>query len=314
VALTTWTWDAPSGVFKNQHLSAELYKGALANTVFPDHARTVGGYGRKRGESVTFGRVAALAEPTDPTLVEGTPIPQDELRLSTATAVVQEIGRAVPYTNLLDDLSTYDMENPIQQALRDQMALTLDSLCATAFKTQQVKYVPTAADASTITTNGVPGAEALVNMSMWHVERIRDYMFDTLFVPPIDGDYVAIFRTQGLRGIKDDPEWEDWHRYTDPTVKFNSEVGRMEQVRFIESNHATALGKVGQAAVLGEGVVFGRDAVALAEATSPELRAGIPSDYGRSKGVAWYGTLKFTGIWADSGNAGEARVVHVTST
>ena len=51
----------------------------------------------------------------------------------------------------------------------------------------------------------------------------------------------------------------------------------------------------------------------LAEAMAPELRAAIPSDFGRSKAVAWYGILAFKLIW-DTGNAGEARVVHVTST
>jgi len=46
---------------------------------------------------------------------------------------------------------------------------------------------------------------------------------------------------------------------------------------------------------------------------SPELRAAIPGDFGRSKAVAWYGILEFDIIW-DTGNPGEARIVHVAST
>ena len=94
---------------------------------------------------------------------------------------------------------------------------------------------------------------------------------------------------------------------------FRSEVGRIEGVRFIESNHARALGKVGASSALGEGVIFGADAVAMAEAMSPELRAAIPTDFGRLKAVAWYGILEFGIIW-DTGNKGEAKVVHVGST
>jgi hypothetical protein len=60
-------------------------------------------------------------------------------------------------------------------------------------------------------------------------------------------------------------------------------------------------------------VVFGSDAVAMAEVMTPELRAAIPQDFGRSKAVAWYGNLGFGLIW-DTGNAGEAKVVHVGST
>jgi len=65
--------------------------------------------------------------------------------------------------------------------------------------------------------------------------------------------------------------------------------------------------------VLGEGVVFGDDAVAIAEAMAPELRAAIPGDFGRSRAVAWYGILAFDIIW-DTGTAGEAKIVHVGST
>ena len=139
-------------------------------------------------------------------------------------------------------------------------------------------------------------------------------MFDTLFVPPMEGgDYAAIVRTLGLRGIKRDPDWENWHVYTDPAAKFNSEVGRLEHVRFQECNHNSALGKVGTGSVLGEGVVFGEDNVALAEVATPELRAGMPDDFGRARAVAWYGILEF-GLIHQTGNPGEARVVHIGST
>ncbi len=84
-------------------------------------------------------------------------------------------------------------------------------------------------------------------------------------------------------------------------------------MRFIETNHANALGTVGTNSVLGEGVVFGRDSVALAEVQTPEMRAAIPQDFGRSRAVAWYGILEFGIIW-DTSNAGEGRIVHVTSS
>jgi len=114
-------------------------------------------------------------------------------------------------------------------------------------------------------------------------------------------DYCGIFRTLALRGIKRDPAWEEWKKYTDPMAKFNSEVGRMENIRLKETNHANALAKVGTGSVLGEGVVFGDDPVVLAEAMTPE-----------SKAVAWYGILAFGEVF-DTANAGEARIIHVGS-
>jgi hypothetical protein len=90
----------------------------------------------------------------------------------------------------------------------------------------------------------------------------------------------------------------------------------MEQIRFVETNHggtAVTSNGLNSGSNLGEGVVFGDDAVAMAEAVTPELRASLPQDFGRAQAVAWYGVLAFDIIW-DTNNAGEARVVHVTGS
>lgn len=310
----TWSFDAPTGTFKSHALSQRLYEAAVAKSVFADHVTPIEGFGKNMGEDVTLTRIQNLTEPSDPDLIETERIPEDDFGLSTTSVTVRELGRAVPFTSFSADLSHFDLDNQIQRTLRDQMALTLDTKAAAAFKQAQVKYIPTGATSRTVDTDGTASTQATANMNVWHCEEIRDYMFDTLQVPPAqDGDYVGIFRTLGLRGIKRDDDFEEWHKYTDPSVKFNSEVGRIENIRFVESNHSNALGKVGSSSVLGEGVVFGADSVAMAESQTPELRAAMPQDFGRSKAVAWYDQLGWGLIW-DTANAGEARVLHVTSS
>jgi N4-gp56 family major capsid protein len=313
MAQVTWTFDLPTGTFKNHAMSKRLYRAALAESIFADHVTTIDGFGKKMGESVTLTRVAALTQPASAVLIETERIPEDVLTLSTTAITVNELGRSVPFTSFANDLSEFDLENPIQRALKEQQRLELDRIFAVAFKAAKVKYTPTGAAAATITTNGTFGATATVNMNVFHLEEIYDYMYDTLFVPTLaNDDYIGIFRTLGIRGIMRDPTWTEWHKYTDPQAKYNGEVGRLEGIRLLTTNNANALAKVGTASVLGEGVVFGEDSVALAEVLSPELRAAIPSDYGRAKGVAWYAILQAGLIW-DTGNAGQARVVHVGS-
>lgn len=313
MATFTWTFDAPTGTYKSHAMSEKLWEASVQGSVFLDYVRPIDGYGRKSGESVTLTRVANIAEPVSAQLQEAIRIPEDDFALSVQTITVKELGRAVPYTSLSMDLSEYDLENPIQRKLREQMRLVLDTMAAAAFKRAQVKYAITGAATNNVTFNGTFGATSTANLNVFHVEEIRDLMYDTLNVPPFEGgDYMAVFRTRGLRGLKRDANWEKWYQYTDPTAKFNGEVGRIESVRFVETNHANALANVGTASVLGEGVVFGDDSVAMAEAMSPELRAAIPGDFGRSKAVAWYGILEFEIIW-NTGNAGEAKVVHVGS-
>jgi N4-gp56 family major capsid protein len=309
----TWTFDVPTGVFKNHQMSRKLYMKALADSHFMDYVRSVEGFGRKHGETITLTRVGTIAEPSSAVLQEGQRIPEDQFALSTVAVGIQEIGRAVPYTNLVEDLSEFDIENPIQSRLMDQKRLVLDTMAATAFKTAKVTYAPTGPAAATIETTGTCTTTALANWSLYHVEEIRDYLHDTLLATPWDGNnYMAIVRTLGLRGIRRDPAWEQWQVYANPEAKQNFEVGRLENIRFVETNHSNALGKVGSGSVLGEGIVFGKDSVVMAEVQTPELRAEPKSDFGRSGAVAWYGNLGFGLVW-DTANAGEARVVRVTS-
>lgn len=312
----SWIYDAPTGVYKNHEMSSNMRMAAIQETKFMQFCKPEAGYGKKKGESITITRVSNIAVPTSGQLVENSRIPEDDLALSTMSITVSEWGRAVPYTSLSQDLGKFDIENTIQKKLRDQMSLVLDKAASASFKLGKIKAEPTGASSLNVDTGGSATQAAVVNLNMYHVEQIRDYMFSTLYIPPYEGgDYMCLISTKGKRGIVSDPAWETWHKYTDPSSKYNSEIGRIENIRFIEINNTNALsGSLGTSSVLGEAVFFGEDACAMAVAEDPELRAAIPQDFGRSKSVAWYGVLAFGQIWYDSANGGEARVLHVTST
>jgi N4-gp56 family major capsid protein len=310
----SWQYDAPSGVYKNHEMSSKLRMAAIAETKFMQFVTPEAGYGKKKGESITITRVSNISVPSNGRLNENSRIPEDELTLSTVAITVSEWGRSVPYTSLSEDLGKYNVNNMVQKKLRDQMALVLDSAAADAFKDAKVKAIPTGVAALTFDTDGTASTSATVNLNVYHVEQIRDYMFSTLNVPAYEnGDYMCLISTKAKRGLVSDPNWEVWHKYTDPSKKYNSEIGRLEGIRFVEINNTAALsGSLGSGSVLGEAVFFGDDAVAMAVAQDPELRAGIPQDYGRVQGVAWYGILEFGIVW-DTANAGEARIVHLSS-
>jgi N4-gp56 family major capsid protein len=312
----TWTLDAPTGVYKSHAMSERLYYSAIANAVMMDFVMPLDGFGRKRGETMTLTRVSALTEPSDSSLSETDRIPEDTFSIGTTSVTVSEFGRSVPFTSLSEDLSEYNVRNPIQRRLRDQLGLVLDTKAATAFKDTQIKYSIDGLTSASTGTSGSFSSTSAENMNVYHVEEIRDLMRATYSIPPYDGgDYVGVFNTLGLRGIKRDASWEEWKKYTEPQAKFNSEVGRMEEVRFVESWHSNAFGQVGTGSVLGEGVVFGAECVGLAEALTPEIRVqiNVGDDFGRSHAAAWYGILEFLNIWGDSANAGEAKSVHVGS-
>ena len=311
----SWTYDAPSGVYKNHALSSDVRMAAIAMTQFMQFSKPVDNYGSKKGSNVTITRVSNVAVPSDDSLVELERIPEDTLSLSTQAISVVERGRAIPYTSLSMDLAHFDIESAIQKKLRDQLSLRLDQLCATAFKVGQLKAIPDGVASLTMDTDGTASTTAASNINVYHVEQIRDQLFSTYNVMPYEGgDYMCVVSTKGRRGIIRDPNWEKWKTYSEPEAKYNGEIGRIEGIRFIETNNTNALsGSLGTGSVLGEAVFFGDDPVAMASVQDPELRAKESEDYGRSKGVAWYGIYGFDQIWKDSATAGEARVIHVTS-
>lgn len=315
MATQSWTYNAPTGVYQNHALSSDIRYASIAMTKFMQFSKPVEGYGSKQGSNVTITRVSNVAVPGDDSLVELERIPEDTFTLSTQAISAVERGRAIPYTSLTKDFSFFDIENAIQRKLRDQLSLRLDQLAATAFKVGQIKGVPDGIASITFYTNGTPGETASVNLNVYHIEQIRDQLYSTYHVMPYAGeDYMALVSTKARRSIIRDPNWEKWKTYAEPDAKYNGEIGRIEGVRFVESNNTNALsGSLGSNSVLGESVFFGDDPVAMASVLDPELRAKESEDYGRSRGVAWYGIYGFDQIWKDSANDGEARVIHVTS-
>jgi len=317
MASHSWVADAVTGVYKNHDLSSKIRMASIKEAKFMQFVKPEEGYGKKQGESVTITRVSNVTTPTSDVLSELAAIPEDTLSLSTQAITVSERGRAIPYTKLSVDLAAFDLQGAIQKKLKDQLKLRLDIVAATAFTSGKILAVPTGISATTFETDGAVSNTAVSNLNMYHVEQIRDYMYSTLNIAPYSGDdYVCILSTLAKRGLLRDPAWVDWKKYTDPSAKYNGEIGRVENIRFVETNHTTSLPvDLGTGSVLGSAVFFGEDPVSMAVAEDPHLLAeeNVGSDFGRSKSVAWYGIYGMAQIWSDSANAGEARVVYLTS-
>jgi len=311
----TWEGSFATGVLKNHALSKELRYAAVADFEIAQFCRAEPGFGRKAGDQITITKIRNIAVPATAVLSEHEDIPIDTLSIGTTGITVTALGRGVEYTSLSDELSFFDVKVPIQKKLRDQLAQVNDNLAATAFKTTYVCAVPTGATTVTWDVDGTLSTVATNNVTIAHCGLIRDYMKDTLFVPAYEkGNYIGLGSTKLLRGIKNDVDFQTWRQWLRPgDVLFNSEVGMVEQIRWIEINNTSALSNAkGVGSVLGEGLVFGDDGVALAEVETPELRAAIPGNFGRFQAVAWYGVLAYGLIWNVTATAGEARVIYIT--
>jgi N4-gp56 family major capsid protein len=302
---------------RNHALSKKLRFASIAEAKFMQFVKPEPGYGQRMGDTITIPRVRNTAEPSSALLDRASKIPIDALALSNRAITVAEYGRGIEYTEETELLATFDPEDMIQKTLKKQMKLTLDTVCSAAFKLCKIRYAPQSLVGGTFTTDGggTP-ATATFNVAVAHMKVIRDYLTDTIHCDPYEGDkFLSLASTKALRGLKDDPEFLNWRQYIEPKMAFyKGEVGEIEGIRFVEVNHTNALANnKGTGSVLGEMLVFGDDPVVAAEVKSPELRAAIPGDFGRSRAIAWYGLLAFGEVW-DTANDGEARIIYVTSS
>ena len=70
----------------------------------------------------------------------------------------------------------------------------------------------------------------------------------------------------------------------------------VEGVRFVETSHRTTLSTTTTNSI-GQAVFFGEAPVIESVAIPEEIRAKIPGDYGRDRGVAWYALMGWARIW-----------------
>ena len=305
----SWTFDAPSGVYKDNTLSSRIREAAIADAQFMRFARPEPNFGKGKGQSVTITRIFPLAKAARVSELDR--LPSGRPAIDTMDITVSEWGFKIPMTEFERNLTHFDLNNQFQRVLRDQMKLTMDDMAADAFKSTPIKYTPGTTGA-TIATNGTPGATADANLSIGDLRTIYDYLKQTLKAPTYKNNkYVGILSTKAARGIKNDPEYKDWQAPTGSGPFMDARLRDVEGFMLIETNNDDSLDNtMGTASVMGEAVFFGEDPVALATVDEPELRAGIPEDLGRFRDVGWVGTLEAGLVWDI---ASYARVIHVTS-
>lgn len=304
-----WTYDSPSGTYKNHTLSNKIRTQAIADTQFMRYTTAEPGFGKHKGESITITRVLRL--PLATTVNETDRLPSGRPTIQTKTVGILEWGFKIPMTKFEENLTHFDLSNTFQATLRDQIELTMDVMVASTFKLTPIKYVPTVAG-FTLTTNGVAGATSTRNLQVADLREIHDYMAGTLKIPPYrNGKYVGILTTKAARGIKNDQEYKDWIAPTSSEPLMNGQLKDIEGFHLVETNNFEALANtVGSSLTTGEAIFFGADAVGILEIEAPELRMGVPEDFGRFREIGWVGTLNAFLVWEA---AATARAVHVTS-
>ncbi len=307
-------WSTQSGYVSSPYWNMKFQKAAQPLMRFRQFVAIKEAFGKGKGESVNWQKVANVSS-YGGKLVETNTMHETPQVISLGTLTVDEYGNSIPFTGKLEALSESDLEDIMRGGLLDDCAKVLDGEIEREFNKCPLRYVGTASEAYALTTASTATATNSYALNTYHLRMMIDEL-KKRNVPgfsAVDGDYVCVGSIEAISGLFG--ALETVNMYTDSGRKavLNGEVGRHYGCRIVEDRFATRFvydssaksataiswtnGKSGVAYIFGAPTV--REALVIPE----EIRTKVPTDYGRSKGIAWYGIFGWRLEWETEANA-----------
>lgn len=274
--------------------------------------------GKKKGDIFTWDVFSDVAT-AGGVIAETNTMPETNFTIIQGTLTVTELGNSVPYSGKLDNLSKFPVMELIQKVLKNDAVKTFDRQAWLQFNQTLLRAIPTGGTdtaAISLFTNGTVTGTNSIAYNNGHAKSIVDTMKERNIPAYLGDDYYALAWPTTLRSFKNN--LETIHQYSDTGFKLimNGEIGRYENVRYVEqTNIAKGTGTDGITQTTWTNgksdwiFFFGNDTVAEAITVPEEIRGKIPTDYGRSKGVAWYYLGGFGIVHASTSAPGNARIV-----
>ena len=211
----------------------------------------------------------------------------------------------------LEDLSEFDIKEIVKNGLLDDSVKCIDGEIERQMNATVLRYVGSSTTTYALTTNGTATATNTSILNSYHVRKMR-LELEKRNVPTWDGDYVCIASLEAMENLEG--ALESVNQYTESGYKkiLNGEVGRLHNVRFVkdafatrftyDSTARTATAKSWTGGNSLDAYMFGRPTVREAIVIPEEIRMKVTTDYGRSKGLAWYGLFGWKIEWDTEGD------------
>lgn len=315
-----WVTNSLGGFMYSDELSKNLRTALTPLCKFRQFcdAKDASKKAKHKGELYHWNVYGTLAAGTR-VLAETATIPEDNFTITQGTLTVTEYGRSVPFTQKLDNLSAHPVKEIIRKVLRFDAQRAFDCGAHAQFNACKLRVVPTAGTSVTAVTLTTNGTATLTNNTQFQKEHVG-LVVHTMRERNIPGfagdDYLALGWPTTYATLEDDLEAVS--QYTTEGYKkiVSGEIGRYRGMRFVEQ---TCIPKGGAADsgtydawantadawdnAKSDWIYFlGEDTVTEGIVVPEEMRGKIPSDYGRSMGVAWYYLGGFGLVHTDAAN------------
>jgi N4-gp56 family major capsid protein len=255
------------------------------------------------GLQVNFMRYNNLGDASQ--LVEGIRMATVALTASQYAITVAEQGFAIAVSELLLNSSFDDIMASGSRLLGRNMAKYLDgSARDTLMQASSVLFGYTPATTRTAVSpydEGVAAASfaVLAGTAFFSVAVAKDAVetLATKNVPRIGETYVGFIDPHQSRRLRNNPEWIEVTKYAAPGNFMLGEIGRLNDVVYIETTQVKQLPVnytgLGNAGVVHQAIFIGDNAYGHAISLPVELRDGGILDFGREHALAWYAIWGF---------------------
>jgi N4-gp56 family major capsid protein len=254
------------------------------------------------GSTIKFLRYASLTGKSD--IAETAKVVTSTLSTSLVPITVGEHVKAVSVSELLLRQAADNVLDRASTLLGMHYAKDRDRLIRDGLLTTTNVLWSQKGGAATSRANLLAGSTFDVNLIRDAVELLA-----TNKAPKFNGDaYVCFVHPHQARYLRSDSAWINVANYATPENMLNGEIGRIEDVRFIETTHVTYIKKTTQniwadGADTGDdttiaihatvdvyqSIIVGDYAIGIAEGLPVEMRDNGVEDFGRSHSLAYYG-------------------------
>ena len=161
-----------------------------------------------------------------------------KLNVTTITATVKQYGDYITISDVLKMTAIDDNLVQAQKLLANQAGLTLDTITRDILNAgTNVQY----GEGNVDSRANLVGGDADAGNNNYLTVRALKMAARTLKkqnAPLINGTYVGIIHPDVAFDLTDDPEWKYPHQYVDTENIYSGEIGKIANIRFVETTEA----------------------------------------------------------------------------
>jgi N4-gp56 family major capsid protein len=295
-------WVDQSGYLTNNKLSLDFQTAAQPLFRFRQFVDVKEAFGKQQGQAVNWLRVSNVGD-YGKQVAETNVAPETTQTLTWGTTTVTEYMNSIPFTFKMEALSEFDIKQIIREGLMNDMVKVIDGTVEREFNKTPLRYAAlTTASGTCSTASSVTTTNTSV-LNSFHLRKMR-LELEKRNVPTYNGDYMMILSLEAAESLEGAIEGTQQYTESGYGKIMAGEIGRFHNVRFVKDGFAsrgtfdpttgayTAVNWTKEQS--GPGYMFGKPTVMEAVAVPEEIRLKVVTDYGRSKGMAWY----FLGGWS----------------